>query len=42
MKEENRKQYDNQEQRLDFIRQIVVNDNKSDKWGGRVADAFSA
>ena len=28
------------EQRLDFIRQIVVNDNKSGKWGGRVATRF--
>jgi len=28
------------ESRLDFIRQIVVEDNKSGKWGGRVATRF--
>jgi hypothetical protein len=27
-------------ERLDFIRQIVVEDNKSGKWGGRVATRF--
>lgn len=40
MKEENKQQYDNQQRRLDFIRQMVVDDNKSGKWGGRVATRF--
>ena len=30
----------NSEQRLDFIRQMVVEDNKSGKWKGRVATRF--
>jgi glutaminyl-tRNA synthetase len=30
----------NSETRLDFIRQMVVEDNKSGKWGGRVATRF--
>jgi len=29
-----------QEQRLDFVRQIVADDNKTGKWGGRVVTRF--